>query len=143
LILPDVNVLIGGYRADSPHYLICRPWLEQVISSGSPFAIAPLTLAAVIRITINPRAFVSPSKTEDVLGYCAYLLSHPLCRRLEAGDGHWAIFRKLCLSTNMNSKLVTDAWLAAIAIEHGCLFVTLDRGFAKFQGLRWSPPVMI
>jgi len=37
-------------------------------------------------------------------------------------------------------NLLPDAFLAAIAMEHGCEFVSDDRGFARFPGLRFSRP---
>ena len=37
--------------------------------------------------------------------------------------------------------MVTDAYLAALAIEHGCEFVTTDSDFARFEGLRWRHPL--
>jgi len=141
VILPDANVLVGAYRADSPHHNLCRPWLEDLLQSGTPFGICGMTLAAVMRLTIDPRIFASPSKVPDVFLYCKRLLSHPWCQSLDAGERHWPIFENLCGSITLTARLVTDAWLAAIAIEHGCIFVTLDRDFTKFPGLRWSFPV--
>jgi hypothetical protein len=34
--------------------------------------------------------------------------------------------------------LVTDAYLAVLAIEHGCELITTDSDFARFPGLRWA-----
>jgi predicted nucleic acid-binding protein len=36
--------------------------------------------------------------------------------------------------------MVTDAWLAALAIEWNCEFVTMDRDFSRFSKLRWKSP---
>jgi len=56
------------------------------------------------------------------------------------GSRHWAIFRRLCLDTGTGGRHVTNAWFAALAIEWGCEWVTLDRDFARFPGLRWAAP---
>jgi len=37
--------------------------------------------------------------------------------------------------------LVSDAQLAALAIEYGGILQTTDRDFARFPGLRWSNPL--
>jgi len=140
VILPDINILIGAYRPDSPHHAVCRPWLDRVVALAFPFGITTATLASVIRITTNPRAFNDPSDPVEAFGFCSDLLSNEACMRIEPGERHWAIFEKLCLAINLTSKLVSDAWLAAIAVEHGCTFVTLDSDFARFPGLRWSFP---
>ena len=36
---------------------------------------------------------------------------------------------------------ITDAWLAALAIESGCEWITADRDYARFPGLRWRAPL--
>ena len=57
---------------------------------------------------------------------------------LEPGRHHWEIFKELVHAANARSKLVTDAWFAALAIEHGCTWVTLDKDFSRFKGLKWK-----
>lgn len=55
------------------------------------------------------------------------------------GRRHWALFTGLC--RNIRVPLVTDAYIAALAIEHWCELVTTDSDFARFPGLRWSHPL--
>jgi hypothetical protein len=55
-------------------------------------------------------------------------------------ERHWEIFRRLCVDTDTRGRRVTDAWYAALAIEWGCEWVTLDRDYARFPGLRWRAP---
>jgi uncharacterized protein len=54
---------------------------------------------------------------------------------------HWGIFSALCRVTGSVGNAVADAYLAALAIEHGCEFVTTDTGFGRFPGLRWRHPL--
>ena len=61
---------------------------------------------------------------------------------VEPGDRHWDIFRRLCIETGTRGARITDAWFAALAIESGCEWITLDRDFARFPGLKWSPPTL-
>lgn len=49
----------------------------------------------------------------------------------------WAGQARLCLETGIRGPRTTDAWYAALAIESGCTWVTLDRDFGRFPGLRW------
>ena len=63
---------------------------------------------------------------------------HDICRNLlEPSGRHRAIFADLCIRINAGGNLVPDAWLAALAIEHGCEWITLDRDFAQFPALQW------
>jgi uncharacterized protein len=140
MILPDVNVLIYAFRPDLPQFSLCRPWLETVIAQDLPFGISPLTLSALVRITTNPRAFVEATKPSEAFAFCDALLGHPRCEQVVPGAQHWSVFRRLCLQTETRGPGITDAWLAALAIEHGCTFITFDRDFGRFPGLRWAIP---
>jgi uncharacterized protein len=140
MILPDVNVLIYAFRRDLPQHRVCRPWLAAVVSGDAPFGLSPLALSAVVRITTNPRAFRTPSTNEEAFGFCTDLLGQPHCQIVEPGERHWDIFRRLCIDTDTRGLRVTDAWFAALAIEWGCDWITLDRDYARFPGLTWRIP---
>jgi len=140
MILPDVNVLIYAFRQDMPQHAICRRWLESVVMGEAGFGMSPQVLSAVIRITTNPRAFRTPSTIRESIDFCDNLLGQPHCQMVEPGERHWGIFRRICLETDTRGSRVSDAWLAALAIEWGCEWITLDRDFARFPGLRWQVP---
>ena len=140
MILADVNVLVGAYRRDAEHHSLCRAWLDRVIAGDALFGVAPLVLSAVIRIATNRRIFDPPSETEHAVLFCGVLLAQPHCVMVHPGDRHWSIFARLCREAAVRGNLVTDAWFAALAMEHGCEWITLDRDFARFSGLRWRHP---
>ena len=136
MILPDVNVLLYAFRPDCAHHEKFRRWLSSVVDGSSAFGISPQVLSSVIRIATHPRAFVRPSRAGEVIRFAETLIEQPHCRIVQPGPRHWTIFRDLCHSTNAAGNLVPDAWFAALAIEHGCEWITTDRGFARFPGLR-------
>lgn len=140
MMLADVNVLIYAFRADLAQHRICRKWLDSLILSGARFAVSPLVLAAVIRITTQTRAFAVPSPLDEAFGYCDDILRQPGCQIVGPGERHWEIFRRLSIDTDTRGARVTDTWFAALAIEWGCEWVTMDRDYARFPGLRWSVP---
>ena len=142
MILPDVNVLIYAFRTDVPQHQLSREWLVRVITSDAPFALSRLVLAAVLRVTTNPRSYRQPSSLEEAVAFCDSLLGQPNCHTVEPGERHWDIFKRLCLETNTRGRRVTDAWLAALAIESGCEWITFDRDFARFPGLQWRVPAL-
>ena len=141
MILPDVNVLIYAFRADFAQHAVCHRWLIDVVSGDARFGMSPTTLAAVVRITTNPRAFKEPSAIEEAFGFCEDLLNQPHCQVVEPGERHWDIFRRLCIASGTKGPRVSDAWFAALAIEWGCEWITLDRDYARFPGLTWRGPV--
>jgi toxin-antitoxin system PIN domain toxin len=140
MILPDVNVLIYAFRSDVPQHAICGGWLASVVESEARFGLSPSALSAVIRITTNPRAYKMPSAIEEAFGFCEDLLGQPHCQVVEPGERHWNIFKQLCVETDTRGSRVTDAWFAALAIEWGCEWITFDRDYARFPGLKWQVP---
>lgn len=140
MILPDVNVLIYAFRKDCAQHVVCKPWLDDVITGDAQFGVSPLVLSAVARIATNPRIFREPSPISEVFAYCDNLLGQPHCEIVRPGERHWTIFTRLCLEARSRGPRITDAWFAALAIEHGCTWITFDRDYAHFRGLDWREP---
>jgi uncharacterized protein len=142
MILPDVNVLIYAFRLDMPQHAVSRSWLVEVVSGDARFGLSPLALSAMVRITTNPRAYKMPSTTNEAFQFCENLLAQPHCQIVEPGERHWDIFKQLCVVTDTRGSRVSDAWFAALAIESGCEWITFDRDYARFPGLRWRAPAL-
>jgi toxin-antitoxin system PIN domain toxin len=142
MILPDVNVLIYAFRADLPQFQICNPWLNTIIASGVRFGVSPLALSALVRVTTDPRIYRVPCELSEAFAFADYLLDQPNCEIVEPGERHWQIFSRLCIDTDTRGRRVTDAWFAALAIESGCDWITFDRDFARFPGLKWQVPTI-
>src|SRR5438034_1288223 len=68
------------------------------------------------------------------------LLEQPQCMLIQPGARHWRIFAELCVAADARGNLASDAWHAALALEAGCEWITLDRDYARFPGLKWSLP---
>jgi uncharacterized protein len=140
MVPPDVNILIYAFRIDSPFFERCSAWLRDTIHGESAFGVSPLALSGLVRITTNPRLFPQPSTHAEAFEFCEDLMSQPNCQLVEPGRRHWDILRRVCEDSNTSGSRVSDAWYAALAIEHGCEWITLDRDFARFRGLRWRAP---
>ena len=108
----------------------------QARSDGVAIGLSDVALAAVVRLATNARVFVRPDTTEAVLEYLDVLLEPP-GQLLRAGTAHWRRFTELCRHLQLRGNLVPDAYLAALALEHGAELVTFDRGFGRYPRLRW------
>jgi toxin-antitoxin system PIN domain toxin len=137
VILPDVNVLVYAFRSDAEDHEAYKTWLEDVINGSAAYGMSPQVLASVIRLTTHPRIFARPDRLEDAVAFASALLNQSNCQVIEPGRRHWGIFTDLCRSANAYGNLVQDAWLAALAIEWGCEWITNDRDFARFEKLQW------
>lgn len=140
MLLLDVNVCVYAVRADSPDHTRYRDWVNDALNGDEPVGISDLTLSGVIRIITNHRIFAQPSTTQQALDACHALRSAPTAVPLQPGRRHWAIFAALCRETSAKGNTVPDAYHAALAIENGATWITTDRGFARFPGLRWRLP---
>jgi len=141
VLVPDVNVLIYAHRAESPEHVAYARWLTDTVHSREPFALSELVLSGLLRIVTNPRVFRKPTPLETALAFVRALLARPNAVRLRCGARHFEIFEELCRQTQATGKLVADAYHAALALEHGCEWVTTDADFGRFPGLRVRHPL--
>jgi uncharacterized protein len=140
LISPDVNVLVYAFRDDATGHQRYREWLLSVINGEAAYGISPQVLSSFVRICTHPGIFARPSALEEGLRFCEIMMEPAQCQLMRPGAGHWHIFTDLCRRAQAQGNLIQDAWFAALAIEHGCEWITADRDYARFPGLRWRPP---
>lgn len=141
MILPDVNVLLYAYRRLAPDHDRYRAWLEGVVNGDAAYGMADLVLSSFLRIVTNPRIAAPPSSIEEALAFVERLRNAPACLVIAPGPRHWEIFADLCRQARATADLVPDAYLAALAIESGSEWITTDRDFGRFPGLRWRHPL--
>ncbi len=141
MILPDANVLICAFRRDAPRHAEYRAWLESALASEPAVGISPLVLSGVVRVVTHPRVFSRPSTLQQALAFCDFLRAQPRVVNITPGNRHWEIFAALCRNADAKGNLVPDAFLAALAIECGAEWITADRDYARFPGLRWRHPL--
>ena len=139
--LVDVNVLVYAFREDAPGHAAHRAWVETMVSGDEAYAVSAHVLAGFLRIVTHPRVFHPPTPLEAALEFAEAFRSRPNAVPVAPGERHWEIFVRLCHEGGATGNLAPDAWLAALAIEWGCEFVTTDRDFARFPGLRWRHPL--
>jgi toxin-antitoxin system PIN domain toxin len=141
MVLPDVNVLVYAHREDTTNHGAIRAWLEGVVNGDEAYAISDLVLSGFVRVVTHPKVFKRPSNVAEALAFAEQVRGQPHCVRVEPGPRHWDLFRRLCVEAGVKGNLVPDAYLAAIAIESGCEWISTDRDFSRFSGLRWRHPL--
>jgi uncharacterized protein len=141
MILTDVNVLVYAHRSDSPGHDAYRKWLEDVVNGDLAYAVSDLVLSGFLRVVTHPRVFAAPSDLASALAFADEVRGQPNAVPVAPGPRHWEIFRRLCEATGARGNLVADAYLAALAIESGSEWITTDRDFSRFPGLKWRHPL--
>jgi uncharacterized protein len=141
VILLDVNVLVYAHRQDSERHEEYRDWLLSVLDGPEPCGLSELVLAGCLRILTHPKVFSPPTPLNVARDYVRQLHDHPNVNVVEPGSRHWGLFLALIDKTSSRGNLISDAYHAALAMESGCEWITTDRDYARFPGLRWRHPL--
>jgi len=141
LNLIDVNILVTASREDAPHHLEIHDWFQRTLQGDEGCAVSELVLSGFLRIMTHPRIFRPPTPLETAVQMVDTLHTHPNLIVIAPAWKHWEIFLRLCREGQAKGNLVSDAYHAALAIETGCTFVSMDRDFARFPGLDWKHPL--
>ncbi len=141
MMLVDTNVLVNAHRPEANRHAEYRDWLQELINRPQPYAVSDFALIGMVRIVTNPRVYAKPTPIAMALDFADRIRSQPHAMVVAPGPRFWAIFSELCLHVGARGNHVPDTYLAALAIENACEFVSDDQGFHKFSGLRWHHPL--
>ncbi|MDO8672057.1 MAG: type II toxin-antitoxin system VapC family toxin [Dehalococcoidia bacterium] len=141
MILTDVNVLVYAHRSDAPEHLAYQEWLEELINGDQAYGFSELVLSGFLRVVTHPRILIPPSDLASGIAFVQMIRSQPNAVHIAPGQRHWDIFKRLCEATGAKGNQMPDAYLAALAIESGSEWVTTDRDYSRFPGLKWRHPL--
>ena len=141
MIVVDANLLLYAHDAGSAQHSAARRWLEDTLSGDEAVGLTWAALLAFLRVGTNPRLRKDAPTIEEASAIVAGWLERPMVTLLNPGERHWEIFRDLMARGQARGPLVTDAHLAALAIEHGATLATTVRDFARFPGLKFFNPI--
>jgi toxin-antitoxin system PIN domain toxin len=140
VVVVDANVLLYAVNTASIHHETARAWLEDTLTGAEAVGLAWAALLAFIRIGTNPSILPDPMTVDEATGQVERWMSAPAAIVVHPTARHAALVRGLLRETGTAGNLVTDAHLAALALEHGADIVSYDRDFARFSGVRHRLP---
>jgi len=142
VILLDANLLIYAANRAAPEHERAREWLDAQLSGSARVGLPWPSLLAFVRLATNPVVLARPAtpavawqQVEDWLSADAAWIPLP-------GSRHGEILGRLLQATFITSRLIPDAHLAALAIEHGVTLCSSDGDFSRFTGLKWENPLL-
>lgn len=141
MILVDANILLYAEDSLSARHGAAREWWDRQLSGTEPVALCWPVLTAFIRIGTNVRLHRRPLTLREAVERTQSWFDQPCVRLIQPTDQHWPIFQNLLRSGNAVANLVSDAHLAALAVEHNCVLHSTDGDFARFHGLKWENPL--
>jgi toxin-antitoxin system PIN domain toxin len=136
--MPDVNIIVYAHRREDPDHDFYRSWMERLANGSEPFALSVLVAVAFVRVVTHPAFKPRPTPLHQALAVIDSLSALSNCLMPRPEVRHWSLIKKLCEASSARGKLVADAQHAAVALEHGCTWVTRDADFEAFcsGGLR-------
>jgi len=139
--VPDVNLLLYAVDETSPRFDRANPWVEAMFGGSETVGLAWVVALAFVRLTTKAQVMSSPMSVPEALDIVDGWLRRPNVVAIHPTDRHASVLRELLAPLGGGGNLVTDAHLAALAIEHGGELVSCDADFSRFPGLRWHDPL--
>jgi hypothetical protein len=139
--LPDVNLLLYAIDAEAKAHERARAWLEDTLSGTEEVGFAWAVLLGFARLSTNPRIYEDPLPVDEAFDFIDGWLAQPVATVVEPTSRHAGILCELLEPLGAGGNLVSDAHLAALAIEHGAELCSRDNDFARFSGVRWVDPL--
>jgi len=143
MLIPDVNILVYAYNADSPRYVRAREWWETTLQQPRVVGLPWNTSVGFIRIATQRGISARPMTVQEAVETVRAWLDHPRVRIVTPGERHAEILFDLLLELGVGGNITYDAHLAALAIEYQAELVSTDTDFARFPGLRWFNPLAV
>ena len=142
MILVDTNILLYAEDSLSEHHLPARAWWDDQLSGSGPVCLCWPVLSAFVRIGTNARLHQRPLTVKEAVDRVQSWLDQPCVQVIQPTEQHWSILQRMLREGNASANLVSDAHLAALAIEHNCQLQSTDADFARFPGLDWRNPIV-
>jgi uncharacterized protein len=143
MILIDANLLVYAHDASAPEHPAASRWFERAINEPGRVGVPWPSLIAFVRLVSNPRVVRAPVTPAEAWARAADWLMRDHVWIPTPGPHHAEILTRLLADANVTSRLVPDAHLAALAIEHGLRLCSTDGDFAKLPGVHWENPLVV
>jgi toxin-antitoxin system PIN domain toxin len=141
MIIPDANLLIYAYNSADKNHQQAAAWWEKQLNSKQPVGLSWVAISVFIRIMTHPKIFTTPMRAEEATVIVRSWLAQPNVIILQPGKQFAEHFLGLLENLGTAGNLTTDAYLAALTIEHQAELQSRDTDFARFPGLRWRNPL--
>jgi uncharacterized protein len=141
LILVDANLLLYAVISEYEQHEAARAWLDDRLNAPIRVGLPWVSVLAFLRIATNPRIFSDPLPMKQAWRRASRWLELPNVWCPEPTERHRELLERFLGGVAGSSKLVSDAHLAALAIEHGLILCSTDGDFARFGDLRWQDPI--
>lgn len=138
--LVDANVLLHAVNESSREHVAAQNWMRSALYGSEPVAFAWTVTLAFLRLSTHAAVFPRPLAARQAADVVERWMSSPAALPIEPTRRHLPLLRGLLERAGTAGNLVSDAHLAALALEHGATVVSFDRDFARFEGVALRRP---
>jgi toxin-antitoxin system PIN domain toxin len=136
----DANVLLYAVNSDAVHHETSRTWLDRGLAGSDRVGLAWVPLLAFVRLVIKEGLFPRPMSPRDAMAQVEGWLGAPGAVPVNPTARHTGVLAGLLAASGTGGNLVSDAHVAALALEHRAEVVSYDADFGRFEGVRWRRP---
>ena len=140
-MLVDANILLFAVDDSSPFHAAAAEWIVEQLNGSRRVGLPWQVLGAFLSIATNPRAAEHPLSPDEAWAQVDEWLSADVAWIPGPTERHADVLRSLVLSHQLRGNLVSDAQLAALAVEHGLTIYSGDTDFARFREVEWENPL--
>lgn len=141
MILVDANLLLYAKLSSYREHPVAHSWLDQRLNGRAKVGLPWPSLLAFMRLATNPRFFPRPLSMDGAWRQVREWLALETTWTPAPTSAHATVMEPLVVGQGLTPKLVSDAHLAGLAIEHGLILCSADADFARFPGLLWNNPL--
>lgn len=140
-MLVDANLLLFAVDLGSPFHRTAAEWMENSLNGPRRVGFAWPVITAFLRLGTHPRAFERPMTPEEAWAHVREWLGPDVSWIPVPTSRHADILSSMVLTHQLRGNLVSDAHLAALALEHGLTVCSADTDFARFTEISWLNPL--
>lgn len=141
MILPDINLLLYAHDSRGSNFPAASAWWQSCLDGPEPVGLAWAVVLGFIRVSTNPRIYTVPQTPVAACATVEEWLTLPHVHLMDPAPGHFERLHACLEKLGTAGNLTTDAHLATLASERGCILHTTDADFSRFPGLRWVNPL--
>ena len=141
MIIPDLNLLVYAYNDEAPYHVSAKDWWEGLLNGTETVGVPWIVSIGFVRLMTHPRVLIHPATLAEAINYLYEWFRFPHVVPLNPGNEYLPHFRQNLIASGVGANLVTDAHIAALAMEYQAEVHSNDTDFGRFPGLRWRNPL--
>ncbi len=141
MIIPDLNLLLYAHSSGDSRYAAAYRWWRGLLSGEEAIGIPLAVSIGFVRLATNPSVLSPPMTSAHAISIVKMWFQHSHVIQLDSGANHFDHLEQCLDASGRAGRLVTDAHLAALALDHDAEIHTADQDFGVFPDIRWRNPL--